>query len=74
MAQADTDYGFGFVDKRRNQGSNTSVLATPLNYTTVNTMRTRLAAVGYTTAQLDLMTRNDMVYALRVADDAAGIK
>ena len=48
-----------------------SGLNTPLNYTSVTAMRTRLAAIGgvYTTAELDRMTTNDMVYALRMNDD-----
>ena len=74
MAQADVDSNLGVPDKRRTQGSNGSNLATPANYVNVAAMRTRLAAIGYATATLDLMTKNDMIYALRVSDDAAGIR
>lgn len=47
------------------------------NYRDVNALRTRLAAISattYTPAQLNLMTVNDMVYAVRLADDAGGVK
>lgn len=76
---ADSDIGelAGFVDKRRVKGQTGSSLATSGNYDSVGTMRTRLAAINgtyYTTARLNSMTENDMVYALRLADDAAGIK
>lgn len=76
---ADSDLGelAGFVDKRRVKGQTGSALATSGNYDSVGAMRTRLAAVNgayYTTARLNSMTENDMVYALRQADDAAGIK
>jgi len=40
-------------------------------------MRTRLAAIDsgfYTTARLNTMTRNDMVYAVRVNDYASTVK
>jgi hypothetical protein len=67
-----------FVNARKavaDQG-NTSNITTPLNYTSISAMRTRLAAINagyYTAAQLDSMTTNDMVYALRVNDDATSI-
>lgn len=68
------------VDKRQVQVGPTPLttqpIATPANYASVSTMRTRLTAIGapYTTAgYLDTMTVNDMVYALRISDDAAGI-
>ena len=35
----------------------------------IGTMRTALQAVGYTAAQLDTMTANDMVYALKVKNN-----
>lgn len=65
------------TDRRMVQGNvGANVLATPAEYETVAAMRTRLAAFQagtYTAAYLDLMSYNDMVYALRLADDAAGI-
>jgi plastocyanin len=33
----------------------------------------RLLALGYTQAQIDIMTENDKVYAVRVKDDPAGL-
>jgi hypothetical protein len=64
-----------FVNKTKataTSGGDTSGLATPVNYSSVSAMRTRLAAANayYTAAVLDNMTVNDMVYALRTIDDA----
>jgi hypothetical protein len=80
MANAQLGVVRGVVDKRQVQVGPTPLLtqaiATPANYASVSTLRTRLNAIGapYTTASyLDAMTVNDMVYALRVSDDAAGI-
>lgn len=69
----------GLVDKRQVQTGpvplSTQPIATPANYASESALRTRLLAIGgvYTTAYLDIMTVNDMVYALRLSDDAAGI-
>lgn len=55
---------------------NTSDLATPSNYGSINSMRTRLAAAQpgyYTSTVLDQMTVNDMIYALRTIDDTTSI-
>lgn len=44
---------------------------------TIATMRTRLAAVDagyYTAARLNGMTHNDMVYALRLADNPTTVR
>jgi len=87
MADSDIDSGVaGFVDKRYTQGSQTKGLsgsgsantaaATPSNYLGVNNLIGRLQGANgtyFTTAMLNSMTRNDMVYALRLIDDAAGI-
>lgn len=60
---------------RANAGSvaiNGAVFATPQNYTSVSALDTRLQAISgtiYTQAQLDKMTVNDKVYAVRLADD-----
>lgn len=75
----DSDLGelAGFVDKRRAKGQLGTSLATAANYDSVAAMRTRLAAFNgayYTAARLNSMTENDLVYAVRLADDAAGIK
>jgi hypothetical protein len=51
-------------------------VGTPANYSSITAMRTRLAAISpayYTTARLDAMGVNDMVFALRNCDDAATI-
>lgn len=67
---------FDITDKRVVQGTATNPLAAPLEYTSTSAMRTRLAAFNgsyYTTTQLNLMTKNDLEYALRLADDAGGI-
>lgn len=56
--------------------ANTSNFATPANYGSVAAMRTRLAAANgtyYTSARLDSLTVNDMVWALRSIDDPATI-
>lgn len=67
----------GFVDKRRARDHGTPGLTEYANYGQVSTLRTRLnglSATSYTTARLDSMTVNDMVYALRVASaDSASI-
>lgn len=67
-----------WTDKRQGRGwSGASSLAEQNNYDNVTDMRTRLTALSatsYTSARLDAMTKNDMVYALRVASaDSAGI-
>jgi hypothetical protein len=77
MAQIDFDNCFGFVDKRAGRGyAGASSLVEQNNYDNVTDMRTRLAALNagyYTSARLDAMTKNDMVYNLRVLSDTAGI-
>lgn len=57
-------------------GGSGAGVSTPLNYTSVTAMRTRLAAANgtyYTSAKLDQMTTNDMIYALRMIDDKTTI-
>ena len=39
------------------------------DYQSQSDLDTRLIAIGYTQARIDLMTENDKVYAVRVADD-----
>ena len=68
----------GAVDKRdaSKAGSNTTSISTPANYVDVNAMKTRLAAINgtyYTAARLNQMSENDMIFAIRQADDAAGV-
>lgn len=70
------DVHTGFVDKRRTQGSNTNPLSSIVNYATVASMKTRLnviSSTSYTAARMNTMTLNDLTYAIRVADDKAGI-
>jgi hypothetical protein len=80
MAQGQLGVVRTVVDKRQVQVGPTPLttqpIATPANYASIATMRTRLAAISgstYTAAVLDLMTMNDMIYAIRLSDDAAGI-
>jgi hypothetical protein len=57
-------------------GGTGSGLTTPVNYSSVSAMRTRLAAANagyYTTAKLNEMTVNDMIFALRSIDDKTTI-
>lgn len=74
----------GYADARKAGAGSTGIGGSTLqdaeaaNFRDVNSMRTRLAAINgtyYTTARLDSMTDNDMVYALRVhgGDTGAGI-
>ena len=69
MADLDINDPLELTDKRRGRGStDVQGQAEINNMTSVNTMRTRLAALNgayYTAARLNNMTRNDMVYALR---------
>lgn len=69
----------GFVDKRRGRATlgASPVLSNQGNYAGVAAMRTRLAAINgtyWTTARLNATNENDLTYALRLADDAAGVK
>lgn len=79
MAEYDVEPNMGFADKRklgRVTAVNASNLGTPANYASISAKRTRLAAINgayYTTSRLNQMTENDMDYALRLADDAAGM-
>lgn len=77
MAQHQPGNNQGFTDP--NRGTEGSVaksdgsVATPANYDSNETMDTRLLALGYTQTQLDSMTNNDKVYAIRLSDDAATV-
>lgn len=54
----------------------TSSLNTPLNYTSVQTLRNRLSAANagyYTSQKLDQMNVNDMIFAVRSIDDRTTI-
>lgn len=75
MAVTEKENPLGFVDKRRVQTTTDTGLTTPANLFSVSALRTRLLAIGgyYTATILDSMTKNDMVYAVRVNDESAGI-
>lgn len=63
-----------FINKAKLPGDSAVGYATPGNYCNITAMRTRLAAIDgayYTSARLDAMTTNDMIYAIRLTDDAA---
>lgn len=87
MADTELENPLGFVDKRRNNkgqdvgNANGNPVAAGAsdssNYSTVAGLRARLIAVNagyYTATLLNKMSKNDMVYAVRQADDSAGIK
>jgi hypothetical protein len=76
MANLEREFPLGFKDKRHTQAT-TATVYTDANYADVSSLRARLATIDgtyYTSARLDKMTKNDMVYAVRLADDAAGVK
>lgn len=59
-----------------NGGDDDGAGFTDADMATVDAMRTRLAAIdatAYSAANLNTMTLNDMVYALRVHDNLAGV-
>lgn len=69
----------GFVNSRKaidGMGGQASNLNNISNYVSVQSMRTRLAAANgtyYTSARLDQLSVNDMIFALRNIDDATSI-
>jgi len=68
-----------FVDKRRGRGgTGADVVAEAANMQSVSLLKARLTALSatsYTAARLATMTKNDLIYALRIASaDSAGIK
>lgn len=75
MVMTEIENDLGFVDKRRTAGQSGVNVATPANFLSVSALRTRLAAASayYTTARLDQMSKNDMVWALRKIDEAGSI-
>jgi hypothetical protein len=70
---ADTDVGnvWSIVDKRRGRGSTTAEAMTEkANMLDIASMRTRLTAINgtyYTTARLNTLSENDMIFALKDA-------
>lgn len=78
MANFDIGNRQKVVDKRAGRGTTASPLTTTdTNARDVTAMRARLTAISgttYTAARLNTMTENDMLYALRMSDDLAGVK
>jgi hypothetical protein len=77
MANYQVDTVWKLVDKRHTINETNTPYSATFNTNTedVYTMRTRLLAIGgvYTNAYLDKMTRNDMLYAIRLADEPTSI-
>lgn len=86
MADSERENPLGYVDRRRiaRGGDPGNVNGNPIaagnsdssNLSSVAGLRARLTAISATTftvARLNAMTKNDMVYAVRVQDDLAGI-
>lgn len=62
--------------KNINGGDDDGAGFTDADMATIDAMRARLTAisgVSYSAARLDAMTTNDMIYALRVHDNLAGV-
>ena len=87
MADNELENPVGYVDIRRNAkgqdlgaaspGTQPAAAATAVDEGTVSALRTSLTtanAAFYTAARLNQMTKNDMVYALRLTSNAAGIR
>lgn len=77
MADTEQENILGLTDKRRtqNQVRMPGNLGLDARYMNVADLRGALVGRGgalYTAKYLDGMTKNDMVYALRLIDDAAG--
>jgi hypothetical protein len=65
------------ADKRTGRGISGDSYATPTNYDNIAALKARLTAAApssYPTARLNSMTKGDLIYAVRLIDDAAGIK
>lgn len=70
------DLDCNFTDKRATQGNNAQLLTNPAEFQSVATLKTRLNAISstsYSAARLATMTVNDMVYAVRLNDEAGSI-
>lgn len=75
VADLNTNNLLKVVDKRRGRGTTVSPI-NMANMDDVSSMRARLTAISntsYTTARLNAMSTNDMVYAIRLNDELAGI-
>lgn len=77
MANLDVGNRQRVVDKRQGRGTTTNPVTSDASMKDITAMRARLAAINATTftaARLNTMTENDMLYAIRMFDDKAGIK
>lgn len=66
----------GIVAANRTPSQSTSSFATPANYASVSALRAALTAANgayYTSARLDKLSVNDMIWALRSIQDPATI-
>lgn len=76
---ADSQIGsvdLGFTFRNETQGTSAGLVATPANYVSNTSLKARLTAISgtaYSAARLATMTQNDMLYALRLNDDAGTI-
>lgn len=59
------------VDKRR--GANLAANPFSANYASETALNNALGTAGYSDENINLMTLNDKIYAVRLANDAAGI-
>ena len=78
MANAQVKNPLGFVDKRLGGATATHPISatTASNVKDITSMRARLTAINagyYTAARLDQMTVNDMIYAIRLNDEAGSV-
>ena len=78
MADLDISDPTGVKDKRRGRGTTSTQPMAEINNTqSISQLKTRLAALNgtsYSATRLATMTKNDMLYALRIASaDSAGI-
>lgn len=74
--QIETEFELGFTDKRRVPGSTTALVGAPLTYTSIATLDAALTTANagyYTAARLASLSKNDKIYGLRLANDAAGV-
>ena len=76
MANLNVNNRLGVIDKRNGRGTAVSPLASDANNKDITARKARLTAISalYTADRLDKMTANDMLYAIRLNDDAAGVK
>lgn len=77
MANLDVGNRQRVVDKRQGRGTTTNPVTSDASMKDITAKRARLTAINaatFTAARLNTMTENDMLYAIRMNDDAAGIK